>query len=57
MNVFSSNTVNKDIDSSIVDALVQMFDETNNLVKIFRMSRDRFIKRDIHRLRLRLIGS
>ena len=57
MNVFSSGTVNKDLDPSIVDALVQMFDETNNLVKIFRMSRDRFIECDIHRLRLRLIGS
>ena len=43
--------------TSIVDALVQMFDESNNLVKIFRMSRDRFIECDIHRLRIRLIGS
>ena len=57
MNVFSSDTVNKDLDPSIVDALVQMFDETNNLVKIFCMSRDRFIERDIHRLRLHLIRS
>ncbi|KAK4562376.1 hypothetical protein RGQ29_005026 [Quercus rubra] len=46
MNVFSN-----------VDALVQMFDESNNLVKIFRMSRDRFIDADVHQLRLRLIGS
>ena len=43
--------------TSIVDALVQMFDESNNLVKIFRMSRDRFIECDIHLLRIRLIGS
>ncbi|XP_050279142.1 uncharacterized protein LOC126720581 [Quercus robur] len=57
MNAFSSSTVNKDLDPSIVDALVQMFDESNNLVKIFRMSRDHFIERDIHHLRLRLIGS
>ena len=34
-----------------------MFDESNSLVKIFRMSRDRFIDTDIHRLRLHLIGS
>ena len=57
MNVFSSDTVNKDLDPSIVDALVQMLDETNNLVKIFCMSRYRFIEHDIHCLRLRLIGS
>ena len=57
MNAFSSSTVNKDLDPSIVDALFKMFDESNNLVKIFRMSRDRFIEHDIHHLRLRLIGS
>ena len=57
MNAFSSSTVNKDLDPSIVDALVQIFDELNNLMKIFRMSRDHFIKRDIHCLRLCLIGS
>ncbi|KAL0009762.1 hypothetical protein SO802_004870 [Lithocarpus litseifolius] len=57
MDAFSSSPVNKDLDPSIVDSLVQMFDESNNLVKIFRMSRDRFIECNIHRLRLRLIGS
>ena len=57
MNVFSSGQINSDLDPSIVNALVQMFDESNNLVKIFRMSRDRFIDTDVHRLRLRLIGS
>ncbi|KAL4609927.1 hypothetical protein ACB092_08G015800 [Castanea dentata] len=56
MNAFSSSPVNKDLDPSIVDALIQMFNESNNLVKIFRMSRDRFLERDIHHLRLRLIG-
>ena len=57
MNAFGSNLVNKDLDLSIVDALVQMFDESNNLMKIFRMSRYHFIERDIHCLRLCLIGS
>ena len=57
MNAFGRNLVNKDLDPSIVDALVQMFDELNNLVKIFCMSRYHFIQHDIHCLRLRLIGS
>ena len=57
MDAFGSRPVNKDLDPSIVDALVQMFDESNNLVKIFPMSRDHFIERDIHCLRLHLIGS
>uniref|UniRef100_A0A7N2MG30 ATP-dependent DNA helicase n=1 Tax=Quercus lobata TaxID=97700 RepID=A0A7N2MG30_QUELO len=57
MNVFSSGQINSDLDPSIVVALVQMFDESNSLVKIFRMSRDCFIDTNIHHLRLRLIGS
>ena len=43
MNAFGSSPINKDLDPSIVDALVQMFDESNNFVKIFPMSRDYFI--------------
>ncbi|KAL4598101.1 hypothetical protein ACB092_11G035000 [Castanea dentata] len=57
MNIFSNGEIDSDLDPSIVDALVQMLDETNTLVKIFRMSRDRFFDTDVHRLRLRLIGS
>ena len=57
MNAFGSSPVNKDLNPSIVDALIQMFDESNNLVKIFRMSIDNFIERDIRCLRLCLIGS
>nr|POE92119.1 hypothetical protein CFP56_29663 [Quercus suber] len=57
MNVFSDGQINSDLDPSIVGALVQMFDESNTLVKVFRMSRDRFIDTEVHRLRLRLIGS
>ena len=57
MSVFSDGQINSDLDPSIVDALVQMFDESNTLVKIFRMSRDHFIDIDVHRLRLCLIGS
>ena len=57
MDAFGSSLVNKDLDPSIVDALVQMFDESNNLVKIFPMSRAHFIEHDIHCLTLHLIGS
>ncbi|XP_075645519.1 uncharacterized protein LOC142616582 [Castanea sativa] len=57
MNIFSNGEIDSDLDPSIVDALVQMFDETNTLVKIFRMSRDRFFDTDVHHLRLCLIGS
>ncbi|KAF3957708.1 hypothetical protein CMV_017305 [Castanea mollissima] len=57
MNIFSNGEIDSDLDPCIVDALVQMFDETNTLVKIFRMSRDRFFDTDVHHLRLRLIGS
>ena len=57
MNALSSSPVNKDHDSSIVDALVQIFDESNSLVKVFCICRDHFIERDIYHLRLRLIGS
>lgn len=44
-------------DSSIVDALVRMLDESNLLVKNFRMARDHFSGGNTHHLRLRLIGS
>jgi hypothetical protein len=51
------NHSDNNIDPSIVDALVQMLDESNLLVKIFRMARDRFREGNIHNLRLRLIES
>jgi hypothetical protein len=54
------NTLNRsdsNLDPSIVDSLVQMLDESNVLVKIFRMARDHFRGGNIHHLRLRLIGS
>jgi hypothetical protein len=51
------NHSDSNIDPSIVDALIRMLDETNSLVKTFRMARDRFRGGNIHHLRLRLIGS
>lgn len=50
------NHSNNDLDHSIFDALVQMLDESNILVKTFRISRDRFKGGDIYNLRLRLIA-
>ena len=53
------NSLNRsdDLDPSIVDALVRMLDESNILVKTFRMARDRFRGGNIHHLWLRIIGS
>jgi hypothetical protein len=53
----SLNRSDNNLDPSIVDALVRMLDESNILVKTFRMARDRFRGGNIHHLRLRLIGS
>uniref|UniRef100_A0A2N9HBP6 ATP-dependent DNA helicase n=1 Tax=Fagus sylvatica TaxID=28930 RepID=A0A2N9HBP6_FAGSY len=57
MNALRSSQSNSNLDPSIVDTLVKMLDESNILVKLFRIARDRFKEGDIHHLRLRLIGS
>ena len=57
MNALCSSQSNSNLDPSIVDTLVKMLDESNILVKLFRIARDRFKEGDIHHLRLRLIGS
>ncbi|KAG6635928.1 hypothetical protein CIPAW_11G077200 [Carya illinoinensis] len=57
MSVLNHYNSNKNIESSIFTTLVQMLNEINELVKVFRMVRDRFSKDDIHQLRLRLISS
>jgi hypothetical protein len=51
------NHSDNNIDPYIVDALIQILDESNLLVKIFRMCRDRFKEGNIHNLRLHLIES
>ena len=51
------NDSDNNIDPSIVNALVRMLDESNLLVKIFRMARDCFRESNIHHLRLHLIES
>jgi hypothetical protein len=57
MNALCSSQSNSNLDPSIVDTLVKMLDESNILVKLFRIARDRFKEGDIHHLRLCLIGS
>jgi hypothetical protein len=53
----SLNHSDNNLDRSIVDVLVQMLDESNVLVKIFRMARDCFRGDNVHHLRLRIIES
>ncbi|KAG6672457.1 hypothetical protein I3842_16G058500 [Carya illinoinensis] len=55
--VLNHNTSNKTIESSILTALIQMLNETNELVKVFHMVRDSFSEDDIHQMRLRRISS
>lgn len=57
MSVLNHNTSNKNIESSILTALVQILNEMNGLVKGLRMVRDRFSDNNIHKMGLRLISS
>ncbi|XP_075633303.1 uncharacterized protein LOC142605745 [Castanea sativa] len=43
------------VDPNIVTGLMEMLDQCNQLVKYFRMVRDRFDESDIHNVRIRLI--
>ncbi|XP_030964293.1 uncharacterized protein LOC115985491 [Quercus lobata] len=45
------------VDTDIVTGLMEMLDQCNQLVKCFRMVRDRFDESDIHNVRIRLIRS
>jgi hypothetical protein len=53
----SLNRSDNNLDHLIVDALVRILDESNVLVKILRMARDRFRGGNIHNLRFCLLGS
>jgi hypothetical protein len=44
------------LDESIVSGLLEMLDEHNELVKSFRMARDRYKESDLENVRLRLTG-
>lgn len=53
------NTIDElqNIDRNVVHSLIEMFDSSNEIVKAFRMARDRFRESGCLRIRLRLIGS
>lgn len=54
--MFGSSSRKTYVDPAIVSELIAMFDETNTIVKAFRIARDRFVEADGARVRLRLVG-
>ncbi|XP_022722231.1 uncharacterized protein LOC111279552 [Durio zibethinus] len=52
----SSSNFQSDLDIEEVDGLLDMLDEHNPLVKVFRMARDRFKETDFHLVKIRLLG-
>ena len=42
LKAFDCDGKNVKLDSKIVEGLIKMFDESNELVKLFRMARDKF---------------
>ncbi|XP_021717933.1 uncharacterized protein LOC110685716 [Chenopodium quinoa] len=57
MNTLRNNGRQPNVDLEIVENLSKMFDECNELTKVFRMARERFQQTDLQLVRLRLIGS
>nr|CAD1836026.1 unnamed protein product [Ananas comosus var. bracteatus] len=56
MRLFGGDDGLKNVDRVIVEKLMEMFDSGNQIVKAFRMVRDRFRSGDFHPIRLRLVG-
>ncbi|KAL4606240.1 hypothetical protein ACB092_09G087600 [Castanea dentata] len=57
IDAITSGDYRKDVDIDIVIGLLNMLDNYNQLVKYFRMARDRFNESDMHDVRIRLIGN
>ena len=57
IDAITSGDHRKDVDIDIVIRILNMLDNCNQLVKYFRMARDRFNESDMHDVRIRLIGS
>ncbi|XP_020082082.1 uncharacterized protein LOC109705725 [Ananas comosus] len=57
MRAFNSRDELQDIDRNIVRQLMEVFDSRNEVVKAFRMARDRFREANYLPIRLRLIGT
>ena len=56
MSSFIFDETSKDLSQSIVQLLIEMLNQTNKLVKSFRMVKDRFKLPEIPSMKLRLIG-
>lgn len=56
MQFFNSSRRQAGIDIDIIRALIEMFAETNVIVKAFRMARDRFRDSDQQPVKLKLLG-
>lgn len=57
MRAFNNIDEIRNIDRIVVQHLIEMFDCNNELVKVFRMARDRFRQNDYMPIHLRLIGT
>lgn len=55
VHFFSSSKKQSEIDTGVVDGLIQMFDQTNAIVKVFRMARDIFKEYDVQQVKLRVL--
>lgn len=57
MKAFNNIDEIRNIDRTVIHHLIEMFDCKNELVKVFRMARDRFRQINYMPIRLRLIGT
>ena len=57
IDAITSGDHRKDVDIDIVIRLLNMLDNCNQLVKYFRMARDRFNESNLHDVRIQLFGS
>ena len=57
MDAATSKEKKPQLDEGIVSGLLEMLDEHNELVKSFRMARDRFEESGLENVKLRLIGT
>ena len=56
MQAFGSFQNHSDINELVVQQLIKMFNETNVIIKAFRITRERFKESDYVSIRLKLIG-
>ncbi|XP_070665149.1 uncharacterized protein [Malus domestica] len=56
LRAFDCDGTNKKLDSKIVENLIKMFDESNELVKLFQTTRDKYETDGLTNLKLTLLG-